>query len=273
MDLRGATIKLASRKAVDVFKGIAAVDQPNYPETMGCTLVVNAPWVFTAIWSVVRVFLDEGVTAKVNILGEGEPSRKALLKQVHPSQLPAFLGGDCRCPGGCVSGPSCTAPRGMVASQHRIEAYCARFAAAVASGMSEEESLPLEAPEQPSAGAPAEVGPPKRTLTRSLAFRKPDSEPARVSLELLPWQAAQAAAEAAATAAAAEAAAAAAAAEAASAVQEAPGAAGGEAVERQRLPARLRGVAVEAVVSMVHFLRAAAAPRRGAEDFVDAAED
>ena len=75
VDMNGASMRLASRKAMDVFKGIAAVDQDNYPETSACptavpfqhvnyrlnppvvpavgaTYVVNAPWVFTAVWKV-----------------------------------------------------------------------------------------------------------------------------------------------------------------------------------------------------------------------------
>ena len=127
VDLRGASLRLTSHKVVDIFKRIAAVDQPNYPETMGATFVVNAPWIFTAIWSVVRVFLDEGVTAKVHILGEGEPTRQALAQAVDADQLPAFLGGSCACPGGCVSGPDCTSPDGLVLSQRRLMAYCHEY--------------------------------------------------------------------------------------------------------------------------------------------------
>jgi hypothetical protein len=146
VDMKGASMRLASRKAMDVFKGIAAVDQDNYPETMGATYVVNAPWVFTAVWKLVRVFLDDGVTAKVHILGEGEPTRKALLEAVDPAQLPAFLGGTCRCPGGCVSGAECTSPDGFVASQRRILAYCTEYARALAAKEIDQHGTPLAAP-------------------------------------------------------------------------------------------------------------------------------
>lgn len=146
VDMKGASMRLASRKAMDVFKGIAAVDQDNYPETMGATYVVNAPWVFTAVWKLVRVFLDDGVTAKVHILGEGEPTRKALLEAVAPDQLPAFLGGKCRCPGGCVSGAECTSPDGLVASQRRIMAYCQEYTRALAAKEIDQHGTPTTAP-------------------------------------------------------------------------------------------------------------------------------
>lgn len=182
VDMRGASMRLASRKCIEVFKAIAAVDQDNYPETMGSTYVVNAPWVFTAIWRVIRVFLDEGVTAKVHILGEGEPSRRALLEAVDADTLPAFLGGNCKCPGGCVSGPLCTSPDGLVASQRALHAFCEEFSTALRRGELGEDCMPIATPgthaELPVTGlaAAAPAGPPKRRLTRSLGFRKPQGE-------------------------------------------------------------------------------------------------
>lgn len=38
VDMTGSSMRLASRKAMDVFKGIAAVDQDNYPETSASVL-------------------------------------------------------------------------------------------------------------------------------------------------------------------------------------------------------------------------------------------
>ena len=191
VDMTGASSRLASRKAMDIFKLIAAVDQDNYPETMGATYVVNAPWVFTAVWRVVRAFLDEGVTAKVHILGEGAPTRDALLAAVDADQLPSFLGGTCRCPGGCVSGAKCTAPGGLVASQRRIAEFCDEYTHA------RNARLPLPVPDGagglPSAAVPAKekarlavrvsgangkpVAASPRRLERNMAFRKPLDEP------------------------------------------------------------------------------------------------
>ena len=198
VDMTGASSRLASRKAVEIFKLIAAVDQDNYPETMGATYVVNAPWVFTAVWRVVRAFLDDGVTAKVHILGEGAPTRDALLAAVDADQLPTFLGGTCRCPGGCVSGAKCTAPGGLVASQRRIAEFCEEYTHA------RNARLPLPVPDGagglPLAAASAKIAPiatrvpsarlaaaaakpapaSPRRLDRNYAFRKPADEPPMV---------------------------------------------------------------------------------------------
>ena len=93
----------------------------------------------------VRVFLDDGVTAKVHILGEGEPTRKALLAAVDADQLPTFLGGTCKCPGGCVSGSACTSPDGLVGSQRRILQYCQEYSRALAAKEINEHGQPIVA--------------------------------------------------------------------------------------------------------------------------------
>jgi len=84
-------------------KAIAAVDADHYPENLGITLVCNAPWSFTSAWSVVRLFLDTKTQAKFKVLGKGKEQLKALEEALGGiDKVPAFLGGECVCPGGCV---------------------------------------------------------------------------------------------------------------------------------------------------------------------------
>ena len=54
-------------------------------------MIVNAPWAFTAVWSIAKGWLDEKTRAKVNILGGGYT--KELLKFVDEDQLSVSLGG------------------------------------------------------------------------------------------------------------------------------------------------------------------------------------
>lgn len=74
----------------------------NYPENMGNMYVVNAPFVFSACWSVVKGFLDERTTQKIKIIGGS--FQKPLLEMVDAANLPKFLGGECTCEkeGGCM---------------------------------------------------------------------------------------------------------------------------------------------------------------------------
>ena len=49
----------------------AKVCQDYYPETMGAAYVVNAPLVFSALYAIIKGFLDERTRSKVRIMGTG----------------------------------------------------------------------------------------------------------------------------------------------------------------------------------------------------------
>lgn len=73
----------------------------NYPESMGLMFVVNAPWAFSAVWSICKSFVDERTQKKIQIMNTGY--EKKLLEVIDAENLPAFLGGTCTCAssGGC----------------------------------------------------------------------------------------------------------------------------------------------------------------------------
>ena len=89
---------------LSALRRVAAIDQDYYPENLGVTLVCNAPWSFRAAWAVVRHFLDAKTQAKFVVVPAGEEGVKTLEKTLGVGRVPKFLGGDCCCPGGCVSG-------------------------------------------------------------------------------------------------------------------------------------------------------------------------
>lgn len=66
---------------------------------MGKFYVINAPWGFSTVWSLVKGWLDEATVAKIHILGSSY--KDDLLKQIPAESLPKYLGGKCECPGGC----------------------------------------------------------------------------------------------------------------------------------------------------------------------------
>jgi hypothetical protein len=80
----------------------AKVASDNYPENMGNCYVINAPFVFSACWSIVKGFLDERTTQKIKIIGGSY--QKPLLEMIDAENLPKFLGGTCTCEGlgGCA---------------------------------------------------------------------------------------------------------------------------------------------------------------------------
>ncbi|KAF2751853.1 CRAL/TRIO domain-containing protein [Sporormia fimetaria CBS 119925] len=64
--------------------------EANYPESLGTVLVYKAPWVFNAIWSIIRGWLDPVVAGKVHFV-----KTPADLEQfVDRQQIPVELGGD-----------------------------------------------------------------------------------------------------------------------------------------------------------------------------------
>ena len=67
-------------------------------------LIINAPFLFTGIWAIVKMWIDDKTKEKIHILGGSY--KKELLKYIDPENLPDFIdGGVCKCKGGCL-GPN-----------------------------------------------------------------------------------------------------------------------------------------------------------------------
>jgi len=67
------------------------IQQNNYPDQLGMLYIVNSPWSFTAVWSIVKGWLDEKTRAKIHIVG-GKPI-KHLINYIDEDSIPDFLGG------------------------------------------------------------------------------------------------------------------------------------------------------------------------------------
>lgn len=100
MDFKGVGLSKASQVYAYVQRA-SAISQNYYPERLGKLYIINAPWGFGAIFSVVKGFLDPVTVNKIHVLGGGY--QKELLAQIPAENLPKNLGGTCACPGGCES--------------------------------------------------------------------------------------------------------------------------------------------------------------------------
>ncbi|KAI5995724.1 CRAL-TRIO domain-containing protein [Pisolithus marmoratus] len=87
LDLQGVSITNFYRVKDYVFQ-TAKIGQDRYPECMGKFYIINAPWAFSTV-----------TVSKIDILGANY--RDKLLSQIPEENLPADLGGRCRCSGGC----------------------------------------------------------------------------------------------------------------------------------------------------------------------------
>jgi len=98
LDLHNAGVS-TFYKVKDYVSAASAIGQNNYPETMGHMFIVNAPYLFSTVWSFVKPWLDEATVRKIHILGKG--FKTELQQYIDPANLPSDLGGSCKCAGGC----------------------------------------------------------------------------------------------------------------------------------------------------------------------------
>ncbi|CAI0374495.1 unnamed protein product [Linum tenue] len=86
LDMTG--LKLSALNQIKLLTVISTVDDLNYPEKTNTYYIVNAPYIFSACWKVVKPLLQERTRKKVQVLnGNG---RDELLKIMDISSLPHF---------------------------------------------------------------------------------------------------------------------------------------------------------------------------------------
>lgn len=99
MDMKGVGVTRIP-SVYGYVKQASAISQDHYPERLGKLYIINAPWGFSSVFSVIKGFLDPVTVSKIHVLGSGY--QKELLAQVPKENLPKAFGGTCECPGkGC----------------------------------------------------------------------------------------------------------------------------------------------------------------------------
>ncbi|KAI9929187.1 hypothetical protein ASPWEDRAFT_168975 [Aspergillus wentii DTO 134E9] len=98
MDLKGVSLTSAP-SVYGYLKQASGVSQNYYPERLGKLYLINAPWGFSTVFSMVKSFLDPVTVKKIHVLNSSYG--KELLAQVPKENLPKEFGGTCECPGGC----------------------------------------------------------------------------------------------------------------------------------------------------------------------------
>lgn len=67
----------------------------NFPELSGRVQIINAPWLFSTIWSYLKSWLPPGTVEKIDI--QGSDYRDTLLTFIDADALPKVMGGSCTC--------------------------------------------------------------------------------------------------------------------------------------------------------------------------------
>ena len=79
IDIKGMKISQVNSDFLAIVKGIANIDQAQYPETLGRFFIINAPSVFPFVWRGVKAFLDPVVTSKIHIFSNESEWKPKLL--------------------------------------------------------------------------------------------------------------------------------------------------------------------------------------------------
>lgn len=93
MDVAGLGFGHMYKPALELLKQVFACDANNYPEGLHALYIVNCPTMITFAFSVVKIWLDPRVIAKITFLKPHE-TKAGLLEVIDAANLPTFLGGD-----------------------------------------------------------------------------------------------------------------------------------------------------------------------------------
>ncbi|VDC04009.1 unnamed protein product [Peniophora sp. CBMAI 1063] len=98
LDLKNVSISNFYRVKDYVGKA-TQIGQDRYPEVMGKFYIINAPWGFSAVWGIVKGWLDPVTAAKIDVCGSDYKGK--LLDQTPAENLPKEYGGTYACHGSC----------------------------------------------------------------------------------------------------------------------------------------------------------------------------
>jgi hypothetical protein len=82
LDVQDMKLGQVTRDFLELVKGIAAIDQQRYPETLGKLFIINVPSIFPMVWRTVKFFLDPATAAKIQIYGAKKDWQPQLIAQV-----------------------------------------------------------------------------------------------------------------------------------------------------------------------------------------------
>ncbi|SPO37200.1 related to SEC14 -phosphatidylinositol/phosphatidylcholine transfer protein [Pseudozyma flocculosa] len=92
----------------DQLQQLLGVLDQNFPELSGRVQIIGAPFMFSAIWSLLKGWLPAATVEKVDIAGSGY--LPLILKYVRKEDWPKHLGGECCCSGATATGSDGATP-------------------------------------------------------------------------------------------------------------------------------------------------------------------
>ena len=93
LDLNKLTLSMLSTRSLDIIKKQSFIDSLCYPETMNKMIIVNVPRLFNMTWTLIKGWLDERTTNKVELFSSTSAAEKRLKELIDLDQLPSDYGG------------------------------------------------------------------------------------------------------------------------------------------------------------------------------------
>mmetsp|Transcript_58966 Transcript_58966/g.138685 ORF Transcript_58966/g.138685 Transcript_58966/m.138685 type:complete len:282 (+) Transcript_58966:55-900(+) len=93
MDLQGWNLGHFTNLHMKYVQGLIKIDSNHYPERLGRVFLINVPTVFSACWSMVKMWLDADTKAKVCLYSNEAKWKEEMAKDLSLDLLPDHLGG------------------------------------------------------------------------------------------------------------------------------------------------------------------------------------
>lgn len=91
LDLKGLSKRHLHKEGLGILQKMAYVDDHYYPERLKVSIILNAPFIFSAVWNIVKYFFHVNTRNKVLIFSG--PAKKELLSRIDADKLPVLWGG------------------------------------------------------------------------------------------------------------------------------------------------------------------------------------
>ena len=95
LDVNGIGVFSLVGKTKDFIKLASDIGQDYYPEMLGKMSLINVGWLFRAVWSMIKGFIDPKTASKIDL--HKNEAHKELLALIDADNLPKTLGGNCEC--------------------------------------------------------------------------------------------------------------------------------------------------------------------------------
>jgi len=97
MDMQDFGFKHMGTSFYNAIKAILTIDQYYYPETLYKLFIINAPFSFRTLWSVIKPWLHPLTQSRIQLVGGPKEYLPKLKEIMDEDQIPRYIGGGCSC--------------------------------------------------------------------------------------------------------------------------------------------------------------------------------